>query len=269
LLYDVKRTLQQSSSFNSRIELTGKWNSILKAVHHETGVRVQFYCGEGPPPSVEYVCDYHAEYPAIRPLYMVTRLILEARDLFGSHRSSIEPNTLVMLLVAFLKMNHGRFQDSKSLGEQFLAVLKSFGCEVDLTTTGVSVDPPSFFNAQTVKTAIKKYNLEDLPAHLRGQRALVNLKRTAAAKRNIPAASRLCLQDPANYMNDLGRTCSRTRELQGAFAQAYDCLNICLGAWERPNRDQLNNSLLASILQANFENFTEVRAQITWARASS
>ncbi|KAF7585588.1 hypothetical protein BBP40_010502 [Aspergillus hancockii] len=265
LLYDVKYALQQCSSFNGRIALTGKRNSILTAVHHETGVRVQFYCGEGPPSSVEYINDYHAEYPAIRPLYMATRLILEAQDLFGSHQSSIESSTLVMLLVAFLKMNHGRFHGPNSLGEQLLAVLKSYGSEVDLTNTAVSVEPPSLFNADTVKDAIKKYNLEDLPAHLRGQRALVNLRRTAVAKRNIPAASRLCLQDPANYMNDLGRTCSRTRELQGAFAQAYDHLDTCLGAWERPKTDRLKNSLLASALRANFDDFNEVRTRITRA----
>ncbi|KAB8245238.1 hypothetical protein BDV35DRAFT_357419 [Aspergillus flavus] len=263
LLSRVECTLQHCSSFSGRIELSGKCNSILTAVHHETGMRVQFHCGEGLPSSVEYICDYHAEYPAIRPLYMVIRLILESQDLFGSHKSSIEPDTLVMLLVAFLRMNHGRFQESRSLGKQLLAVLKVYGSEVDLRSTCVSVDPPSFFDAGTVKDAIKRYDVEDLPAHLRGQRALVNRKKTAAIKRNIPAASRLCLQDPANYMNDLGRTCSRTYELQDVFARAYDRLGICLGAWERRNHGGLKTSLLASVLRANFDDFSKVRAQIT------
>ena len=263
LLSRVECILQHCSSFSGRIELNGKWNSILTAVHHETGMRVQFHCGEGLPSSVEYICDYHAEYPSIRPLYMVIRLILEAQELFGSHNSSIEPDTLVMLLVAFLKMNHGRFQESRSLGEQLLAVLKVYGSEVDLRRTCVSVDPPSFFDASTVKDTIKTYNAEDLPAHLRGQSALVNRKKTAAIKRNIPSASRLCLQDPANYMNDLGRTCCRTSELQDVLARAHYRLSTCLGARERRKHGGLKNSLLASVLQANFDDFRKVRAQIT------
>ncbi|KAE8375303.1 hypothetical protein BDV26DRAFT_268068 [Aspergillus bertholletiae] len=262
LLSRVENILEHCSSFSGQIELSGKWNSTLTAVHHETGMRLQFYCGEGLPSSVEYIRDYHAEYPAIRPLYMVIRLILEAQELFGSHTSSIEPDTLVMLLVAFLKMNHGRFQKSRSLGEQLLAVLKGYGSEVDLRSTCVSVDPPSFFDAATVKDAIQKHGAEDLPAHLRGQRALVNRKKTATIKHNIPAASRLCLQDPANYMNDLGRTCSRTSELQGAFARAYDGLSTCLGTWERRKRGGLQSSLLASALQANFDDFNKARAPI-------
>ncbi|OGM45959.1 hypothetical protein ABOM_005184 [Aspergillus bombycis] len=263
LLSRVEFTLQHCSSFSDRIKLSGKWNSILTAVHHDTGIRVQFQCGEGLPSSVEYICDYYAEYPAIRPLYMVIRLILEAQELFGSHKSSIGPDTLVMLIVAFLKMNHGRFQESRSLGEQLLAFLKVYGSEVDLRSTCVSVDPPSFFDASTVKDTVKIYDAEDLPAHLRGQRALVNRKKTAAIKRNISAASRLCLQDPANYMNDLGRTCSRTCELQDVLLRAYDRLNTCLGAWERHKHGGLRNSLLAPVLRANFDDFGKVRAQIT------
>ncbi|KAE8348162.1 hypothetical protein BDV28DRAFT_144218 [Aspergillus coremiiformis] len=266
LLSYVKRTLEQCSSFNGRVELTGKRNSILTAVHHETGVRLQFYCGETLPSSSEYTRDYHAEYPAIRPLYMVVRLILDAQELFGSHQSSVGPDTIVMLLVVFLKMNHGRFQNPRSLGEQLLAFLKVYGSEVDLTSTGVSVDPPSFFDADTVKATIKDYEPNALPAYLRGQRALINLKRTAVAKHNIRAASTLCLQDPANYMNNLGRTCSRTHELQNAFICAYDRLSARLGTWERPKCNGLTlNSLLSSALQANFNDFSRVRARIVSA----
>lgn len=266
LLRRVKCTLEQCSAFNGRVESIGKRNSILIAVHHETGVRVQLHCGEGLPSSVEYIHDYYAEYPAIRPLYMVTRLILEARELFGRHKASIGPDTLVMLLVAFLKMNHGRFQGPGSLGEQLLAFLNVHGSGVDLTRTGVSVDPPSFFDEDTVKDIVRTYDPEYLPAHLRGQRALVNQRRTATAKRNLSAASRLCLQDPANYMNDIGRACSRTRELQCVFARAYDSLSVCLGAWKC---DDSTNSLLASALQANFDDFGKARAQIIWAGRGS
>ncbi|KAE8144872.1 hypothetical protein BDV25DRAFT_145191 [Aspergillus avenaceus] len=257
-MYSVKDTLRQSPLFQDRVDLFGKRSSVLTAIHAETGLRVHFYCGEGLPSSIEYIQDYRAEYPALRPLYMVIRLLLETRDLFGNHKASIAPDTLVMLLVAFLKINHGRFLRSKNLGEQLLAVLEFYGSGVDISKTGVSVDPPGLFDAHTLKSVIKKYNSKDLPAYLRGQRALISLKRTATANGNIPAALRLCLQDPANYMNDLGRTCSRTQELQSAFLHARQSIIKSIDVWRRPDQGNVACSLLASGVHANFEEFNEV-----------
>jgi hypothetical protein len=204
--------------------------------------------------------DYQAEYPSTRPLYVTARLILEARGRYGRPQLSIESDALVMLLVAFLKMNHGRFQRPDCLGEQLIAFLRAYGSDVDLTTTGVSVDPPSWFNASTVKRASALYAPDDLPAHLRGQRSLISLKRTAAVRRNLPAASRLCVQDPTNYMNDLGRSCVRTSELQHAFSLAHDRLGASLKHWD-DSEQAANVSILTRALQANFHDFENLRAK--------
>lgn len=263
LLRNVEKTLRQSSPFGDQIRVAGKRNLTLTAIHRPTGLRLQFRCGEGPPSSIEYIQDYHAEYPSVRPLYMTSRLILESRGLFGSHNRSVGPDALVMLLVSFLKINHGRFRASDSLGAQLLDFLQFYGVTVDLTTTGISVDPPGCFNADTVKDASKEYDPEHVPAFLRGQRALVNLKKTAAARRNVPTASRLCIQDPANYMNDLGRACTRTPDLQKAFGDAYNRISTSLETRATLNDDR--DSLLAHGLQANFDDFNKVRARIASA----
>ncbi|PLB51734.1 hypothetical protein P170DRAFT_433607 [Aspergillus steynii IBT 23096] len=265
LLRGVENTLRQCSLFRDQVRVAGKRNQVLTATHRPTGLKLQFRCGEGPPSSIEYIRDYHAEYPSVRPLYMTSRLILESRGLFGSHSRSVGPDALVMLLVSFLKVNHGRFWSSDSLGAQLLEFLQFYGVTVDLTTTGISVDPPGCFNADNVKDACKNYDPEHVPAFLRGQRALVNLKRTAAARRNVATASRLCIQDPANYMNDLGRTCTRTRDLQRAFEHAYNLISASLGACKTSTDDSSGDSLLAHGLQANFDDFNQVRARIASA----
>ncbi|RHZ52509.1 uncharacterized protein CDV56_101231 [Aspergillus thermomutatus] len=267
LLHEVGHALQQCPSLAGRVRVLGNRFPVLTAIHRPTGRQLQFHCGEGLPASVEYIMDYQAEYPSVRPLYVTARLILEARGRYGRLQLSIGSDALVMLLVAFLKMNHGRFQRPHCLGEQLIAFLRAYGTEVDLATTGVSVDPPGWFNASTVKRASALYAPDDLPAHLRGQRSLISLKKTAAARRNLPAASRLCVQDPTNYMNDLGRSCVRTSELQDAFSLAHDRLGACLKHWE-DGEQAADVSILTRALQANFHDFENLRAKSLKLNAS-
>lgn len=263
ILQNAQDAFCQHPSFWHRVHLSGKRKPIVTVTHRSTGLSIHLTCGGGLPSFIEYLHDYFAEYPSTRPLYMVTRLILEIHGLYGTHTSGIGSDALVMLVVTFLKMNHGRFHGPSTLGSQLLAILHTYGTRVDLATTGVSVDPPGFFNADTVKEASAGYNSDDLPAYLRGQRSLVNLKRTAAARRNVPATGQLCLQDPGNYMNDLGRGCTRTREIQDAFARAHRRLKKALGAWEdHGSENSTANSILSPVLRANFDSYGQRRAQI-------
>ncbi|PYH63903.1 uncharacterized protein BO88DRAFT_458584 [Aspergillus vadensis CBS 113365] len=257
LLRDVEQTLQDFQSFNIVYPST--------AVHHETGLRVRFSCGEDIPPMVEYIQDYCAEYPSVRPLYMAARLLLESQGLCGQGPRSLKPEALVMLIVAFLKLNHGKFQRSDGLGERLLAFLQMYGTEVDLTTTGIAVDPPGTFDADTVRSASRMFTNQpdEIPAHLRGQRAIINMKKTAASMGNTAAATRLCLQNPTNYLDDLGRSCLDTPQLRAAFARAHERLRTALDHWDQCAPVTLDHSLLNSILEVNFDDFSHVRDRLT------
>ncbi|CAG7930535.1 unnamed protein product [Penicillium olsonii] len=255
LLRQVERTLQQTAAFRDQIYPSDKRNPALSARHRPTGLWLHFYCGEGIPAITEYLQDYQAEYPSLKPLYAVTRILLEARGLFGAPQASISPDALAMLIVAFLKVNHGRFTAPNSLGDQFLALLRLYGNDVNLQTVGVAVDPPSFFGADTLVPSG-----DQNAAYQRGQRSLVNAKRTAAAKGNTPVANRLCIQDPTHYMNDLGRSCTRTSELRGAFAAAYEHLRRACDDWA--GEPKKSSSILTSVLQARFDALENLRARI-------
>ncbi|KAJ5254385.1 hypothetical protein N7524_011565 [Penicillium chrysogenum] len=259
LLRQVQRALQHTDTFSDHVKLSDKRNPSLSARHRPTGLLLQFYCGEGIPAITEYLQDYQAEYPALRPLYAVTRTLLEARGLFGSPQASIGPDALAMLIVAFLKMNHGRFPGPNNLGEQFLALLQFYGTQIDLQSVGIAVDPPGLFSADMLPVAFNA----DEPAHQRGQRSLISAKRTAAAKRNFLVAQRLCIQDPTHYMNDLGRSCTRTSELQSAFAAAHQ--QLCHSCDEWANDGNIKTpSVLATTLQANFDTLEKVRNQLAY-----
>lgn len=262
LLRNVAKAFAQNPMF-SRVQVSKKGFPMATVVHPSTGIRLHFYCGEALPPSIEYIRNYYSEYLAVRPLYMATRVILEARGMLGADRSSIGSGALVMLLIAFLKMNHGRFQRSDNLGEQLMAILETYGIAVDLKTTGVSVDPPGFFNKDTVADE-STWPDEDISASLRGQKSLLNLKETATRKYNFPNARRLCIQDPSDYMRNLGRSCTRTAELQKTFAGAHERLQASLGAWKGPGSNQ-SPSILMHALQANFDKFQAKRTQLAFS----
>ncbi|KAF7715090.1 Non-canonical poly(A) RNA polymerase [Penicillium ucsense] len=233
---------------------------VLRARHRPTGLLFQFHCGEGIPALTEYIQDYLVEYPSLAPLYTSARTLLEAHGLIGSQLdgnkptapgtatgTGISPDALLMLLVAFSKLHHGQFPGPHRLGDQFLAFLKLYGKEIDFRSTGVAVDPPRFFNAQNTPPpppqsppsqssnptrAPTKNQYQAHAAALRGQRSLLSTKRTAATRGNIPATQRLCVQDPTHFMNDLGRSCARTAQIQSVFATAYDQLRVGCDAWE-------------------------------------
>lgn len=256
LLRQVEFALQSTSEFNGQLDLSGRPSPILRARHRSTGLSLQFVCGERIPAIIEFLRDYLAEYPSLRPLYMVTRTLLEAQGLFGSSQAGIGREALVLLLVAFLKMTHGRFPGPHRLGDQFLALLDLYGTAVDLQSVGVATDPPAFFDTEVLRASADE---AAEPAYLRGQRSLINVKRTAAMKGNLPTARRLCVQDPTHYMNDLGRSCTRAAELQRAFAAARQRLQRELEKWEGPSR---KGSILAATLHANFDELEELRGRL-------
>jgi hypothetical protein len=73
------------------------------------------------------------------------------------------------------------------------------------------------------------------------------------------------VQDPTNYLRDLGGSCTRTVEIQSAFESAYTRLEAAIDNWEPFDpRDggPLSRSILSSALRANFEDFEARRAKM-------
>ncbi|KAJ6115108.1 hypothetical protein N7486_000886 [Penicillium sp. IBT 16267x] len=260
LLRQVESTLKNSPIFTGQVHWSTKGRPVLEARHRPTGILLRFHCGERVPPTTRYIRDYLVEYPALRPLYTGARALLESRGLFGPTQASITPEALAMLIVAFVKMNHGRYPEPGRLGDQFLDFLRLYGTDINLQSVGVAVNPPGFFGAEILRLATGE---DANSAYRRGQRSLIGAKRTAAVKGNSPMDRRLCVQDPTHFMNDLGRSCTRTPELQNAFNVAHERLSRACNTWEGPER---HSSILTIALQANFDELDRIRGQIVRAR---
>ncbi|KAL4815994.1 hypothetical protein BDW67DRAFT_162788 [Aspergillus spinulosporus] len=261
----ARRALRQSSTYEL---LLNKRQRKLMVLHKPTGLLLRIICAADKPATLEYLQDFHAEYPILSSLYMVIRLILEVRGLFASTQNSMDNIELQLLIAAFLKMNHGRFRRDALRGESLLAFLYTFGMQVDLTTTGVAVDPPGFFTAESVANACTLYDPGDIPAFLRGQSSLIRTKANAMKWGNEHVGLKLLIQDPANYMRHAPGTCSRTIELQPVFLEAYLRLKFALDSWV-PRQVRPFNSILNPVLRANFDDFEDRRAAILGSSANT
>ncbi|PGH10673.1 hypothetical protein AJ80_07429 [Polytolypa hystricis UAMH7299] len=215
---------------------------IVAATHDATGLPIQFQCATSVPSSIYYILNYQAEFPTIRTLFVTVRMLLETHGLFGAINGSVGSYGLTMMVVAALKIGEGNYARDDIVRQllHFLTLYK----DLDTTKHGVALEPPGLFSKinpggmidkKSRKTAATTQELEQqhqqkpsnkiLP-YLRGQRSI------AKRSQRLGRPDILCLQDPANFMNDLGATCVYTREVQMLFAQAHEDLTAAIKAWD-------------------------------------
>lgn len=241
-------------------------SSSLVLFHRASGLPIRLFCRSSQPNLEEFIRASLPELPSLMPLYMVTRVLLESRSLFGWEAQSLSSNGLFLLIMSFLKQQPGDFP-SKGLGEQLLALLHTYGKQIDLTTTGISASPAEFFTRASVRNHIRslitKYGTKDpqYPDYLRGQRALIAYKIHSRSKGNVGLANHLAIQDPTNYLVDVGQRLFRTPELQLAFSGWYDDLKLALERWDEGHRD--DDSILGQVLRADFGELMRRKRMVT------
>jgi hypothetical protein len=226
----------------------------LVMIHKASSLPINIFCGNKLPSSDDYIKISLAGTPSLRPLYMVLRAILESRNVFGWETASVGSYGLILLVAAFLKQQNAQFQQ-QGLGEQLLTLLDTYGSSLDLRTTGVSAEPAEFFDFASVR---HKYETAQHPHPvLVGQRALLRFKANASKRSNLPAAMHLCIQDPTNYLNDVGLQCVRTAELQNILSSANIGLQLAARRWDG------DGSILGQALNANFDEFQRIRTSLS------
>jgi hypothetical protein len=167
-----------------------------------------------------------------------------------------------MMIVAALKLGEGTFDRHIDLGRQLLHVLQ-FYADANFRRYGVSVDPPGLFRKVDPK-AKSRDKIET--ANVRGQESI---GRASLARR----ADMLCLQDPADFMNDLGVECLQSRRMQRVFRSVHDGIQAEMQRWEQeqqhggPSRvasvkrsdGKLTVGVLQSALGANYDSLERLR----------
>ncbi|KAK2750872.1 hypothetical protein FQN55_001443 [Onygenales sp. PD_40] len=262
----------RASHIFSKILPRREEDRILTAIHGKTGLQLSFRCATDLPASLDLISYYNAEFPSLRPLYLTLRMVLETRGILGRSTGTVDSYGLMMMIVAALKIQEGKYH-RQSIGQQLLHVLE-FYLHTDFTKYGISIEPPSLF--QKTMKGKKGRDLTDGDApYLRGQRSIS--KRTAL----LPHRNMLCLQDPADFMHDLGTDSVRMSDMQHLFQEVYDDINSRIRKWdgdctvgdmgdassrvERSCQDVQSNSMLALAVGANYEDMERFRDMILLA----
>ncbi|EFR02674.1 hypothetical protein MGYG_05671 [Nannizzia gypsea CBS 118893] len=218
ILVRSARLLRATGTF-SNVTVKKEHVPFVSAVHSATGRNARICCGLKPHSSMEYVLSYKAEFPTLRSLYVALRMVLEARGMFGVENRTVDAYGLTMMIVAALKLGEGKF-DRLDLAKQFLHTLR-FYKDLDLIRYGISVEPPALFRK---RAHARVHNTEQLP-HVRGQKSI--------AKRSITRGDKmLCLQDPADFMNDLGMSSFDMPRLRDIFGKVHDDILGKVEAWD-------------------------------------
>lgn len=224
---------------------------IIRVTHARTKIVVDIQVSSTELPQQLYKETYLAEYPTLRPLYIVLRSALHIRGLGAVFQGGLGSYSILIMIVYALKTCPPSI-DKTDVGGQLLYMLKFYG-RASLSQKGFSLDPPSVF---------QKVGKSDSRAHVEGRTELVarGIQRIGKINENRPYL--LCLQDPADPMNDLGRKSRSIQRVQRLFDWAYSHIMRHLDQKEADSIESAkaaDKGLLFPLVGANYEDFESRR----------
>ena len=253
-LLDTRVSLAKSSQFIPPVEMIHARVPIVKAIHRITRFRVELQVLGSHQATQEYTMAYLAEFPTLRPLYIVFRSALHIRRLNIVHEGGLGSYSTLMMIVNALKHASSRFA-ADDLASHFLYVLE-FYSDADLYKHGFSPDPPRTLPKQAKLSSDEKIARLRDPV-LRGMDILL--------KANPKKPYLLCLQDPANPVNDLGSKAYGIKHVQKLFRVIREGLKINMAAWEGDGNFEKAwqpHALLAECLGAKYAGLEEQRRRV-------
>ena len=253
-LRTIHGSLYESRQYQD-IEIIHARVPIVKAIHRKTQLRVELQTLATNEAAREYTLYFLAEFPTLRPLYILFRSALHLRQLNVVYEGGLGSYSVLIMIVNALKHASGKYARD-DLVNHFLHVL-DFYSTADFYNYGFSPDPPRTFqkNRVTMSTAEKKAQLSD--PMLRG----LQIMRTYDKRKPYL----LCLQDPANAVNDLGCRAYGIKHVQKLFEVTRKELVTNMKAWDGDGQFLMPwhaPGLLVPFLAADYSNLMEKRNRI-------
>ena len=177
---------------------------IIRCTHVATRLDVQIQTMAPYQAAHEYKLASLSEFPSLRPLYIILRSLLDLRNLRTVFEGGLGSYSILMMIVTALKHSSGRFAPD-DLGSQLLYVLDFYG-RADLYRFGFSANPPHTFEKPKGST-LDMAGIDDPQLHR------INLIQNLDPRKPYM----LCLQDPTNHMNDLGKGAYAIKHIQATF----------------------------------------------------
>ncbi|MCJ1402047.1 hypothetical protein MMC11_005266 [Xylographa trunciseda] len=253
LLKKIASALNKSPKYGMVKIIYARVN-LVTAIDLNTELHLQFQTLASFMPAREYTMYYLSEFPGLRPLYVLLRHFLLMRGLTGARDGGIGSYPLLIMIVAAFKHSQRTFAPER-LGYQLLHVLK-FWATADLYTNGYSADPPIRFTKIPPKMSLCEREERLADPVLKG----IDIIRKP--KEKMPFL--LCLQDPGDPTNDLGKRITEIKNIQACFTTARENLLMSWRRWETLVKYDLHKedsyyTFLRPLMSANYSPFERQR----------
>lgn len=231
---------------------------IISAQHKKSGIDIQIVSAPATTGQHNLTLRYLTELPHLQTLYTLFREALCIRGLLDVFNGGTGSYGLFIMIVASLERRSkhpiGTITDQLL---HFMDFYSGFAAE----KYGISVSPPKLF---------KKHDADEVPtiayanaARRRGDP--VRAAQWAIGQRRLYQPYLLCLQDPANPENDLGRKSNAIKHVQKTLGHIRNSLRESMGnaaAISATDRQKGSYSLLQPLVGRCHELYYERRKKV-------
>uniref|UniRef100_A0A672FMU5 Terminal nucleotidyltransferase 4A n=1 Tax=Salarias fasciatus TaxID=181472 RepID=A0A672FMU5_SALFA len=203
---------------------------IIKLTDHQTEVKVDIsFNVETAVKAAQFIKSYLKKYTVLSPLIFVLKQFLLQRDLNEVFTGGISSYSLILMAISFLQL-HPRIDTRRAninLGILLIEFFELYGRDFNYMKTGIQV-----------KNGGAYLSKQDM------MKAMMNGNRP----------SMLCIEDPIQPGNDVGRSSYGILQVKQVFDFAYMVLSHAVSPLARayPNKDN-NDSALGRIIKVSPE----------------
>ena len=217
-------------------------NAIITAQHKATGIDVQVIAKGAPGKQTRFTTTHVKMIPNFRELYTVVRTAFGIRGLVDPFIGGISAYGTSMMLAAALTQQDAPadVRNPASISTQFLHFL-SFWANFDTTKHGIAFENAlvsKVFDktAPDISPADKNLRINKINAALARERyKLAGQLRIGRVRPEQPYL--LCLQDPADAINDLGARCHAIKHIQETIKSMHAELVRSMKEYDQADAD--------------------------------
>ena len=246
---------------------------LVTATHRKTKLTVQIQ--RQPSSAVLFgefaFSAFQSEFPTLKPIFRVLKAALAIRGLDKTFTGGLSSYPLLIAIVNALKHYKSKDDlrhDHTEVAKHLLFVLK-FYATADLYKTGFRLDHPRVFPKLGYSLGKQPNNrhdedTEDNDSDERSPEANYDFEGMhQIASPNYKQPYLLCLQDPLNPYNDLGRKAHAIRHIQKLFQVARNRIRAHIHRWEHlPTEERQNprEMMLDILVKGNYKVLERNRA---------
>lgn len=233
---------------------------LVRMTHIGTNTDIQIVASKPTRFVNEYIRDCLAEYPQLKPIYFVLKAALAARQLDEPRDGGIGSYALLVWIIVGLMRNN--ISRRANLAEALSKVL-SMSKNINTRQRGLTTDYPYYFQR---RAATERIAIDDKEA------AETNTSEWARQRIGVIHDGEehlLCLQDPMDPMNDLGRSMQKWSSIRHTFATFHGVMQKWLaGQRIRADDGKMTDDILGIMVGQICNGVQDKRLRFeTWRRS--